>query len=209
MDNPSEQKDPLPPNLLPYKHKITTSIDCTVKVLEQGGIVLLPSDTIPGISCDASNEKAVLKVINLKKRQKVNEGFIVLISNESMASWYTRSFNPEIYRTIKESFQEIPVTIIWENGRNVALSVLGPDGSIAIRIVNLPYIHKIVEKLGRGIISTSANISGEKYPASMEEVSPPILENVDLIFYSKEISFYKSPSKIVKVTEGSNFVVIR
>ncbi|HEY8402230.1 MAG TPA: L-threonylcarbamoyladenylate synthase [Cytophagaceae bacterium] len=153
-------------------------INKTVAALKEGKVILYPTDTIWGLGCLATNEEAVRKLLQVKNRPD-DKGLIIIISRIEQLYDYVNKI-PEIAWDIVE-FAEKPLTVVYPGGRNVAAPVLGADGSIAIRLVKDEFCKKLIDKLGKALVSTSANISGEPSPNDYSQVSDAIKERVDYI----------------------------
>ena len=151
-----------------------------IQHLRQGDILLYPSDIIWGLGCDARNEKALDKIIKLKQSPD-NKPFTVLISKIEQLSEYVIEV-PEIAWNLVE-FAEKPLTIIYPKGKSLPVKLMGKDGSIAIRLVKDEFCKGLVYKFERGIISTSANISGQPSPTKFDEISSEIISGVDYILH--------------------------
>jgi len=179
-----------------------------VLALEKGSIALCPTDSIWGLSCDAHNAKAVEKLAKIKKR-KIEKSFILLVSNEHMLSKYVSYVHPKIHSLIE--FHTRPVTVIYDNPvEDLPTYLLGPKNTIGIRIVNYPFLKDVIEKLGRPIISTSANESGQPTAPNFEDISPKILKAVDFISKYDQTSRPEClPSVIVRLNEGSELEFLR
>lgn len=175
--------------------------------LKKGDTLLYPSDTIWGLGCDARNEKAVDKILQIKRRPQ-NKAFIVLISKIEQLSEYVIEV-PEIAWNLVE-FAEKPLTVIYPKGKNVAPNVLGEDGSIAIRLVKDDFCKGLVYRMERAIVSTSANFSGEASPTQFADIHPELLTQVDYILKNpKGENAQTSPSQIVKLGLYGEFTFIR
>ena len=203
--NAGESEERFPPE---FSHKITNSSDRVVQILSEGGVAIIPAETILGLSCDAHNEQAIHKIMRIKKRSG-KQGFIILVTSESMAKWYSAEFDPHLYSKIKANFWGEPITIIWQKGTNVPPSILGDDGSIAIRIVDKPHLCEIINKFGKAIVSTSVNFTGEKPATSIDTVPYEILKEVDVIYYRANIQMTGKPSRIIKVIGERDYEIIR
>ena len=103
-----------------------------VKVLTNGGIILYPTDTIWGIGCDATNEEAVKKIYELKKRSK-SKALIILISEYANIYKLLDQVSPDAYDYMKNSN---PTTVIFDNVKNISKHAIAKDGSAAIRLAN-------------------------------------------------------------------------
>ena len=175
--------------------------------LKTGGVILYPSDTIWGLGCDVRNDASIEKLLQIKQRP-AEKGLIVLISKIEQLSEYVEEV-PEIAWDLVE-FAEDPLTIIYPKGKNVSTHLLGTDGSIAIRLVKDEFCKGLIYRYQRGIVSTSANISGDPSPKDFEGISDKIKEQVDYILKNpKPVKGNMKPSKIVKLGLGGDYSLIR
>ena len=139
-------------------------ISKSIRVLKSKGILLYPTDTIWGLGCDATNDGAVRKIIEIKNRPIHKEGFVILLASPHQLLHYVDQYDPSVFNYIQS--QSKPTTIIYKKGIGVSPHVLAHDGSIAIRICQHPFCKGLIEKLGKPIVSTSANISDTPSPLS-------------------------------------------
>ena len=129
-----------------------------LKVLSAGGLILYPTDTVWGIGCDATNAEAVKRVYQLKQRDD-SKALIVLIDSADHLDHYVVDV-PAIARELIDVAVK-PLTIIYEGAYNLAPNVLGDEDSVGIRIPNDEFCHRLCERFGKPIVSTSANVSGQ------------------------------------------------
>jgi L-threonylcarbamoyladenylate synthase len=178
-----------------------------VDVLRSGGTILYPTDTIWGIGCDATREKAVEKVYRIKKRME-SKSLIILVDAEEVLPHYMDSV-PEIARDLIRSV-DTPLTIIYPNARNLAKNVIAEDGTIAIRVVKNEFCRRLIQAFGKPIVSTSANISGQEPPLMFKFISEEILEQVNYVvnLYQDVLREVK-PSTIIRIRENGEFEIIR
>lgn len=177
------------------------------EVLYKGGLILYPTDTIWGIGCDATNEEAVRRVYELKKRTD-SKALLVLIDNPVKLSFYVQEV-PEIAWDLVE-FADKPLTVIYPNARNLAPNLLAEDGSIGIRITKEDFSKKLCERFRKAIVSTSANVSGEPSPRFFDEISPEIIAGVDYVVdYRKTDKTPTQPSSIIRLGVGGQVQIIR
>ena len=155
---------------------MTEDIKKACEVMAAGGIILYPTDTIWGIGCDATNEKAVQRVYELKRRAD-NKAMLVLMDSEAKLDRYVSDVPDIAWDLI--SVSDKPLTIIYSSAKNLATNLLGADGSVGIRITNEEFSKKLCERFRKPLVSTSANVSGEPSPANFSEVSAVIKEGVD------------------------------
>jgi L-threonylcarbamoyladenylate synthase len=171
--------------------------------LEQGGIILCPTDTIWGLSCSILRKESVEEIFDIKRRPKAKK-LLVLVNSYSMLEDYIGEIPEIILETMRS---ERPVTVIYPKAENIPSYLLSKDGSIAIRITKDPTLRKLISFLGYPIVSTSANIGGEPYPKNFKDIDKHIVKSVDYILKTKEQK-NKKPSTILKL-EGDRFKVVR
>ena len=190
------------------KIEFTEAID----QLKSGNILLCPSDTVWGLSCDATNDQAVQKIIELKQRPPI-KSFIVLVHSLDMLGRYVHSF-PNFAMDIIE-FSEQPLTVIFPKGEKLSKLVINEDHSVAIRLVKpineeANFCIELIRKFNKPIVSTSANISGEPAPGNFSEIKPEIRLGVDFIIpYFQNNNTKRQASKIIKLNEDNTFKLIR
>ena len=186
---------------------MTEDIKKACEVMAAGGIILYPTDTIWGIGCDATNEKAVQRVYELKRRTD-NKAMLVLMDSEAKLDRYVSDVPDIAWDLI--SVSDKPLTIIYSSAKNLATNLLGADGSVGIRITNEEFSKKLCERFRKPLVSTSANVSGEPSPANFSEVSEVIKEGVDYIVSDRQDDMSKAaPSGIIKLGAGGLVQVIR
>ena len=182
-------------------------IERCIAVLKKGGTILYPTDTIWGIGCDATSEKAVAKIYHIKKRAEI-KSLIILVDDRDMISDYVKSV-PEIAWDLMDSVDK-PLTIIYPNAKNLPKNVIGEDKSIAIRVVKNDFCIRLIKKFGKPIVSSSANISGDQAPLVFRCISKEIIQNVDYVVnLNQDILQEVKPSRIIKLEESGAFNIIR
>ena len=182
-------------------------IDKTVEVLKKGGIIVYPTDTIWGIGCDATNEKAVKKIYALKHRLEKKKMIVLICKPESLNKFIDKV--PPIAYDLIESWDK-PLTIIYSGAMNLAKNLIEDDKSVAIRVSKDEFSQRVIKKLGKPLVSTSANHSGEAAPIFFKSITSEILEGVDYVvdLYHDSLNTVK-PSTIIKLLKSGNFEVIR
>ena len=177
------------------------------EVMAAGGLILYPTDTIWGIGCDATNEEAVRRVYELKRRSD-HKAMLVLLDSEAKLNGYVSNV-PDIAWDLIEVADK-PLTIIYSNAKNLAPSLGGEDGSVGIRITGAAVSRQLWERSRKPGVATSANISGEPSPASFSEISEEVKKGVDYIVeYRQDDQTKAKPSSIIKLGDGGLVQVIR
>ncbi len=173
-----------------------------IEVLNRGGLILYPTDTIWGIGCDATNSDAVKKVYELKRRAD-NKAMLVLLDSVNNLERYVKDVPEIAYDLIDVAVS--PLTIIYENGYNLAPNLLGEHNSVGIRITNEKFSQMLCKRFRRPIVSTSANISGDPSAAIFDEISQAIKDGVDFVVdYRRDDLIKRKASSVIKLgTDGS------
>jgi L-threonylcarbamoyladenylate synthase len=180
-------------------------IDQCLTILQNGGTILYPTDTIWGIGCDATNCNAVEKIITLKQRPDY-KSFVILVADEKEVLQFTASPDLAVFDYLHQA--DKPTTVIYEHALGLADNAIAADGSIAIRICKDDFCRHLIKRLGKPLISTSANISGGASPASFSEVSTAITDGVDYVVqYRRDERTLSQPSSIIKWENGQPFII--
>lgn len=182
-------------------------IERTVDELLRGNTILYPTDTIWGIGCDAENAAAVRKVYKIKERPR-DESFIILVSDANMLKHYVKEIPEGFFNFM--SGQDRPTTYVFKEARNLPPDLVRSDGSVGIRVVQDDFCQQLIQRFGRAIVSTSANVSGGETTASFKEIPRAILEKVDYVVnWRQEEDIAEKPSRIVQWQPNGNVKVIR
>lgn len=186
---------------------MTEDIKKALEVLKNGGIILYPTDTIWGIGCDATNEEAVQRIYQVKKRAD-SKSMLVLMENPALLDRYVDEV-PEVAWDLIE-VATTPLTVIYPGAKNLAKNLVAEDGSIGIRFTKEAFTSQLLQRFRRPIVSTSANISGEKPPTVFAQISEEIKKQVDYIVeYRQDDNTATQPSSIIKLGAGGQIEIIR
>jgi L-threonylcarbamoyladenylate synthase len=186
---------------------LDVEIEKTIEILKKGGVILYPTDTIWGIGCDATNSKAVEKIYKIKQRAQ-QQSFIILLDEVAKLKDYVAKIPSIAYDLISQYVR--PLTIIYPEAKNIAKNVMAADGSIAIRIVNDVFCKALIQKFGKPIVSSSANISGETHAISFSVISDEIKYGVDYaVDWERNVVREVNPSTIIRLFENGSFDVVR
>jgi L-threonylcarbamoyladenylate synthase len=183
-----------------------TEIENAIATLKKGGLILYPTDTVWGIGCDATHPDAIERIYNLKKRAN-DKSLICLVADLNMLEQYVERVPKAAYDVIK--FSVTPTTIVYDDPIRVSENLIAADNSLAIRIVEDEFCKKLIRKFRRPLVSTSANVSGEKTPSSFQEISKEILEGVDYIVNFQPTKKATKPSTIIKIKNDGTVKIIR
>ena len=178
-----------------------------VEVMNKGGIILYPTDTIWGLGCDATNADAVRRIYEIKQRTDA-KALISLVDSETKVQFYVKEV-PEVAWDVME-LSERPMTVVFDGGRNLAPNLLAEDGSVAIRITKEAFSKELCMRMKRAVVSTSANISGHPAPRCFADISEEIKGAVDYICTSRQDEPpTQTASSIIKLGAGGEVTIIR
>ena len=176
------------------------------ELLEQGKVILYPTDTIWGIGCDATNPDAVERIFEIKERSK-GKSLIVLVDSVEMLKDYVKNFPPIAPDIIKAA--KNPLSVIYSESKSLAKNV-SADSTICIRVVDNDFCKALIHKLGHPITSTSANLAGDAAPSIFAEITEQIKSSVDYVvqLYHDVLTKPKA-STIIRLYEDNSFDIIR
>ena len=181
-------------------------IKACIEVLDRGGLILYPTDTIWGIGCDATNADAVKKVYELKRRDD-NKALIVLMDHVDHLDHYVVSV-PDMARELLDVAVK-PLTIIYEGAFNVARNLLGVNDSLGIRVPHEAFSQRLCAEFGKPIVSTSANVSGTESPRSFADIATDIKQGVDYVVkYRQDDSSPHAASNVIMLRSDGTFNII-
>lgn len=182
-------------------------IQQSLEFLKKGKVILYPTDTVWGIGCDATIYKAVKKIYKIKQREE-EKSMIILLDSANLLEKYVENVPPVVYDLLDNAVS--PLTIIYPKAKDILKNIRAADKSIAIRVIKDEFCTELIRRLGKPLVSTSANLSGQPPAATFDKVDIKIKEKVDYIVginHSRVASV--KPSTIVKFDENGALKVIR
>ncbi len=178
----------------------------TLDILKKGGVIIYPTDTLWGIGCDATDEEAVDKIYKIKQRSD-SKSMIILVSNREMLNNYIKKVPAKVGCVLDGAIK--PTTVIYNDPKGLAPHVISPDKTVGIRIVEDEFCKLLIDKLGKPIVSTSANYSGKPAPKSFKDIDQSLLEKVDYVVNLHRNKIGGSASRIVKFDKKGGFKFLR
>lgn len=178
-----------------------------LKTLEDGGIILYPTDTLWAIGCDATNPIAVEKLLKLKQIEK-NKGLVLLADSIEMIMEYVVQVPPRIDTLLM--YHTRPLTVIYDKARNLPKAACAPNGSVAFRVAKDSFCKHLIQQFEKPIIATGACVGYEPLPMTFGGISSEIMEGVDYIIrYRREEKTPQEPSQIVRLDENGELDFLR
>jgi len=186
---------------------INEEVSKALKVIQEGGIILYPTDTIWGIGCDATNSEAVKRIYALKQRDEA-KSMIILLDTANKLQGYVRDVPDIAYDLIE--YAENPLTLVMPGAKNIAENLVAQDGSVGIRIVKNRFCENLIQRLRKPLVSTSANISGNPSPANFSQIDQAIVDGVDYVVdVEQNDTSVKRPSTIMRLEPDGRFEFLR
>lgn len=178
-------------------------VNSLVNILNNGGIAVIPTDTVYGLVGDATNENVIKKIFLIKQREN-SKPLLILISNFDMLKKYVKNIS-SLELGIINKFWPGPLTIIFQNKKNLSDVLTANKSEIAIRMPNDERLLDLINKLDKPIIATSANIAHKKTITSIDLLEDNIKNNVDYIYDGGFLE--DKPSTIIKVIDNKVIIV--
>lgn len=189
------------------KQQFQQAIAEALQVLNRGGVILYPTDTVWGLGCDATNSAAVRRIFEIKRRAD-SKAMLSLTDAVGRVDYYFDRV-PDIAWDLWEVADK-PLTLILPRARNVAPELIAEDGTMGMRITHEEVSRTLCARLRKPLVSTSANISGQPTARCFAEISDEVKLAVDYIIPLRQYETQNpAPSGIIKVGDGGLINVIR
>jgi len=182
-------------------------IDKSFEVLNLGGVILYPTDTVWGIGCDATNTTAVERIYAIKQRNEA-QSMLTLVDGLDMLAGYVDAVPDVAVRLMEKATR--PMSIIYPKAKNLAANLVAANGSIGIRIVQEPFCRQLIQALNKPLVSTSANKNGQPTPGTFNEISNEIRDAVDYIVRWRQDDLQPArASSIILLNDDGSYQIIR
>ena len=180
-----------------------------VDLLQQGGIIVAPTDTLYAFACSMEFKRSVETIAQIKGFSLKKAKYSMLCSSLSMASEYVRPMDRDTFALLKDCLPG-PYTFIMDANGNVPRNYLNPNKTIGVRVPDNPILQAIVEALGCPLIGTSVRLVNEEleteYLTDPELIHESFDNRVDLVIDGGLGE--DSPSTVIDCS-GGNLEVIR
>jgi L-threonylcarbamoyladenylate synthase len=175
-------------------------IKTTVEVLNQGGLVIFPTETTYGAGVDATNPEAVQKLLSYKSRRE-GKPLSIAVSDIDMAAQFVKI--NQTAQNFYEKFLPGPYTIVSKSLGKVAPGVESEFGTLGVRIPDYDLILQLSQEFGKPITATSANASGKKRPYTIQDILDNLSDKqkslIDLVIDAGELP-KNEPSMVIDTT---------
>ncbi len=178
-----------------------------VRVMRDGGIILYPTDTVWGLGCDATNADAVARIYALKRSEN-KKSMLVLCGSADMVVRYVNKAPGVAYEVMEMATK--PLTLILPGASGLAANLIPDEGTLGVRVPDHLFCQQMLRALGRPVVSTSANISGEETPVGLQDVAKEVIDGVDFVVNPRfEGKPTRKASSIIAFGEGGEVKIIR
>ena len=182
-------------------------IENALDILEKGGLILYPTDTIWAIGCDATNETALQRIYDLKQRSN-DQPFISLIGSMQMLKKFVPGLHPRLETLLHYHFR--PLTLVYDHVERLPRLARAQDNSVAFRIPQDNFCRELTNRFGKPIVATAAHVQNERLPTHFGEISSLILTGVDYVIkYRQKDRHIGEPSVIARLSEREELEFIR
>ncbi len=205
------------------KDEIEKVLTEAIQTLRQGGVILYPTDTIWGLGCDATNPEAVKRIYEIKRRDD-SKSLVLLACDLDQIARYVKEIPPMAIDLVEVN--DKPMTLIYPGALtypapaegeapkadkyHLAYNAVAADGTVGIRIPLMDFCKRMAEKLGKPVVSTSANISGQPSPKKFKDIPEEITSVVDYIVDPRiEATSTGEASQIIKIGLDGEVEIIR
>ena len=178
-----------------------------VQLLETGGLLCYPTDTVWAVGCDATNEASLERLAKLTGR-KAGKGYVILVDSLQMLRRYVPEIHPRIQTLL--AYHQRPITIIYKKALGLPVPVKAADGSVAIRVTQDEFCLELIRGLDKPIVSAIAAKEGEPFPQTFGGISSEILGAVDYVVkYRQDDKTPEQPSSMAYLDGSKELEFIR
>jgi len=178
-------------------------IEKGVKILQKGGVIAFPTDTVYGLGADAFNSMAVERIYEIKNRPKHRQLPLLIVDVERLTTLADPI--PEIAWFLARRFWPGGLTLVLPKTDSLP-AYLAPGPTMAVRVPNHPVCLALIQHLGNPIIGTSANVSGQPAALTAEEVGQQLGGKIDFVINGGKCPGGKE-STVVDVTHESPIIL--
>lgn len=183
------------------------NLEQMISLLNNGGILLLPTDTTWGLSCDATNPEAIQRLRDIQHRP-TDAPFVLLAPDLEMVGSYVEHIHPRMDLLL--AYHTRPVSIIYETAKLLPPEAIAPDGSVAFRVVRDEFCLRLLRVFGKPLISSLPARFGLSAPEHYGQINSDIISQVDYVVRHRRHDLEPQvPSTIIRLGENEEFDFLR
>ena len=192
------------------QNTLDTDIHLIANLLKSGKVLVLPTDTIYGLSAITTNKDSLKKIYKIKQRSpKTQKHLILLVSDFEMIKQYCKLSNNQQKYLQKEWAKPRALTVILKSKTNQTSKLISDDNGSAIRKPKNDFLLKLIKLTKEPIVSTSLNITGQKVLESVNNVNNYFTKTKpDIVIDAGPLPLSK-PSRIIDIRNLDNINIIR
>jgi len=185
---------------------MNTEIQHIVPVLQSGGLIIFPTDTVWCIGCNALNEQAIERMYAIKKRS--TNAAVLLMESYVRLMKYVTLVHPKATALI--DYHARPLTIIYNEGKDLPQSLLGEKNSIGVRITKDGFCKALIREADMPLAVMTANYAEVPFPPNYAAIDPNFLKEADYVvrYRQEEIEEY-TPSTMLKIKKDGELMFLR
>ena len=176
-------------------HDVLLDPSPVVEVLQVGGMVIMPTDTLYGLMVRCDDERALEQLFRLKGRA-IDQKVPILMENPRV---YLEKYVEKIPRQAQQLMDTCwpgPLTLVFKSHKDLPRLLVGPDRTIGVRNAAHPVLQAVLSELALPVTGTSANLSGGHSPFRLDQISSHLLKEVDLVVDGGELPGRKGSTVI-------------
>lgn len=177
-----------------------------LQVLQDGGIIVFPCDTVMGIGCSMNQPKAIKRLYEIKNRP-TDQPTAVLVADIDMAKMTMKNEPDRYLNKIMRKYWPGALTVVVKADDLVPKSIKGGTSEVGIRMPNFPELQDLIKKLQVPLVATSANFKGEETPIRFTDIKRNFLDRVDYAIQDDSTGY--TASTVIKYLGTGNFKYLR
>ncbi len=170
------------------------------EIINNGGIIIFPTDTAFGIGCRMDDERAIKKLFEIRKRP-LTQATPVLVSGKEMAKKYLKPFSSRVETELMDKYWPGALTIVLESHTDLVPDLVrGGSANLGVRMPNNSLLLELIDLVGIPVLGPSANFHGEQTPYSLKDLNKNLIQMVDFVLEGE--CLYKSASTVIDCTNS-------
>ena len=176
-----------------------TELRLASKLLNEGQIIAIPTDTYYGLACDPFNFESLNKLFKLKERDIRKPLPLLIASKEDLLNF---GIDYSDFENLLDAFWPGPITIVMKTEHKFYNGMIENDGYVGFRVPNLDFVRDLIKSSGIPITGTSANISGQPETKDINVLEDSLDLNIVKMIININCGREQSASTVIKLSDG-------
>lgn len=181
--------------IISLEKEYNKAMDSALSVLNKGGVLIFPTDTVYGMGCDAQKKQAIERIYKIKKRDG-RKPLAVIMANLEMVKEWCQASDDDVQTLIEHLPGPYTFILKLREGKELA----GLKGKIGVRVPNYSFVRKLADNFNKPIAATSANLSGGKDTWKLSDIDRKVLSECDIAIDGGETQL-KGVSTVVDLVD--------